>query len=65
MTYEGEKDGRKVVVVQEFAVFAHRCSKCGMAFSVMALFLEDETEDMWSMVDQTPNYCYMCGAVME
>ena len=65
MSYEGEKDGRKVVAVHEFAVFAHRCLKCGMAFSVMALFLEDEAEDRWSAMDQTPNYCYMCGAEME
>ena len=68
MTYENDKDGKEVVVVSEYTVYVHRCPKCGISFSVMAMFLEDEEEygkDCWSSMDQTPNYCYMCGSVMD
>ena len=68
MSYEGEKDGKEVVVVHERVVSVHKCPKCGTSFSVFALFLKDEDEygnDCWEELPQTPNYCYMCGACMD
>lgn len=68
MAYENDNEGKEVVVVHEFSVHVHECLKCGLTFSVMAMFLRNEDEygvDSWSLIPQTPKYCYMCGALME
>lgn len=67
MAYDKEIEGKKVVVVDEYAVYVHKCPVCGMTFSVVAMILNDEDDyctEQWSAYPQNPNYCYMCGALI-
>ena len=67
MTYEEEYDGKKVVVMHEYAVYVHECPECGIVFCVTAMFSQDEDDcgkDSWSGMSQIPKFCYMCGASM-
>ena len=67
MAFSNNENGKEVILVQEFNVHIHECHKCGIVFSVMAMFLEDENNgdtEYWSSMSQTPKYCYMCGSLM-